>query len=315
MQFREKVLNKMFIPDDTGMLPKITTPVGWITLLTVFVLIAALLVWAFCGRVSLTLNGNGVLITSGGISRISALSNGVVAYWYVKEGDRVAWGQKIVDIYSPELDLQITKIKSEMENNSQDSQKYAQLKGELDNLVNRLNNSAILALIDGTIYNISKSVCESVREGEVLCNLASGSSQQNLHALVYVSGASAKRISTGMNVRMELGNVRADKYGYLIGRVDKVSPYPVTAQQIADSVGNDTLTGWLVNPQQVQPVFEVDVELIPDAQSRSGYVWSTAEGPPEKITVGTPLTAFCIIEQRRPIELVFDWLNGLLGKS
>ncbi|MEI6285328.1 MAG: HlyD family efflux transporter periplasmic adaptor subunit [Bacillota bacterium] len=314
MQFREKVMNKMFIPDDTDSLPRVTTPVGWISLLTVFVLLSALLVWALWGRVSLTINGNGLLMTGGGISRISAPISGVLQFWNVKEGDRVKYGDIMAEIYSLDTDMQITKIKTEMENSAQDAQRYQQLKNELDAMVNRLNVAAtITAPLDGTIHNISKNIYEYVKEGESIANIAAGSSQQNLNALVYVSGAVAKRITPGMNVRMELGNVRADKYGYLLGKVDRISQYPVNIQQIVDNVGNEALTNWLVNMQQPQPVFEVAVELIPDAQSHSGYVWSTVDGGPNKLSGGTPLTAFCVTDQRRPIELVFDWLNVLLN--
>jgi hypothetical protein len=58
MQFREKVINKLFVSDETDSLPQVTTPVGWISLLTVFVLLSALLTWAILGQISITINGN-----------------------------------------------------------------------------------------------------------------------------------------------------------------------------------------------------------------------------------------------------------------
>jgi len=276
--------------------------------------LSALCVWAFWGQVALTITGNGLLMTGGGISRISAPINGVIQAWYVKEGERVKYGQIIAEIYSLETDMQMAKIKAEIESNALDAQRYTQLKNELEGLAKRMNvAAAITAPLDGTVQNITKNVFEYVKEGEPLLGIAAGSSQQNLNALVYVSGTNAKRITPGMNVRLELGNVRTDKYGYLLGKVDRVSQYPVNLQQIADNVGNEALTSWLVNIQQPQPVFEIAVELIPDARSHSGYVWSTVAGGPDKLSGGTPLTAFCITDQRRPIELVFEWLSQLLN--
>ncbi|MFA6076178.1 MAG: HlyD family efflux transporter periplasmic adaptor subunit [Negativicutes bacterium] len=315
MQFREKVINKMFAPDDTDSLPRVTTPVGWISLLTVFVLLSALLVWAFLGQISMTISGNGLLMSAGGITRINAPLNGVMQKWQVKDGEAVTAGQQIAAVYSQELELQITRIKNELNNAAQNTTQYIQAQNELAALTNKMNTVAtITSPVDGTVVMIAKNIKEAVREGETLAYISSGNKKDNLHAVTFVSGAAAKRLKVNMPVRIELGNVRADKYGYLMGRIGNVSSYPVNELNVAETVGNDSLAKWLIGSgQQIQPIFSVDIELIPDALTKSGYVWSTTNGAPEQLSPGTPLAAACVVEQRRPIELVFDWLKKFLG--
>ena len=315
MKFREKVMNKMFIPDDTDSLPRVTTPIGWISLLTVFVLLSALLVWAFLGQISLTIAGNGLLMSSGGITRVNAPINGMMREWLVKDGEQVLHGQKIASIHSPEIELQIARVKNDLSTAAQNTAQSIQLHNELAALTNKINTIATIASpVDGTVVLVAKNVNESIREGETLIYISSGNKNDNLHAVTFVVGAAAKRLKQNMPVRLELGNVRADKYGYLMGRISKVSSYPVNALNVAETVGNDTLARWLIGgEQQIQPIFSVDVELIPDALTKSGYVWSTTKGAPQKLSPGTPLTAACVVEQRRPIELVFDWLKTILG--
>lgn len=318
MIFREKVAKKVSTPDDMDILAKITTPVGWITLLTVFVLSSALFVWAFLGEIPITMNGNGILMHSGGMVQVPSPITGIIQQVNVRDGEEVRSGDTIAEVYSAETELAISKLKNDIKV-AQNTAEYFKLKSNLDSSLNKINaNEQIKAPNDGSIVIMYKNSNEAVREGETVALMTTGTRTDNLHAAVYVPGAAAKRLKEGMTVRMELGNVQSDKYGYLMGKIDKVSAYPVNTQSINKNIGNDTLAAWLIGSGAggngtMQPVFYVQVSLFPDAVSKSGYVWTTSAGGPEKLTAGTPLTAFCVVEKKRPAQLVFEWLGTFFG--
>lgn len=322
MIFREKVAKKVSTPDDMDILAKITTPVGWMTLLTAFVLFSSLLIWSFLGEIPTTLTGNGLLMYSGGIVQLPAPISGTVQSVNIKEGKEITEGDTIAEIYYADAELQISKLQNDIKRTAQNTSEFLRLQSELENVLNKVTTSVkIKAPNNGNVISIYKNNNEFVREGEPFVLIATGSSNDNLQAIVYVAGANAKRLKSGMTVRMELGDVKADKYGYLLGKIDKVSEYPVNAQSINKNTGNDTLANWLVGGSNMggavggsaQPIFAVQVSLFPDAVSKSGYVWTTVAGGPAKLTPGTPLTAFCVVSKKRPIELVFEWIRVFLG--
>lgn len=318
MIFREKVAKKVSTPDEMDILARITTPIGWITMLTVFVLFSALFIWSFLGQIPITLNGNGILLYSGGMVQVPSPITGVIQYVNVKDGEDVRSGDTIAEVYSNDTELVISKLKNDLKI-AQSTGEYLKLKSDLDSALNKITTSEqIKSPNNGSVIAVYKNANEAVREGEPVALMTTGTKTDNLHAAVYVVGATAKRLKEGMMVRMELGNVRSDKYGYLVGKIDKVSAYPVNTQSINKKIGNDSLAAWLIGSGtgmngMAQPTFYIQVSLFSDAVSKSGYVWTTSGGGPEKLTAGTPLTAFCVVEKKRPIELVFEWLGTFFG--
>jgi hypothetical protein len=69
-----------------------------------------------------------------------------------------------------------------------------------------------------------------------------------------------------------------------------------------------------VSASDVRTPFGVEVELVPDPSTPSGFKWSSTTSPPVSITSGTVCTAGIVGGERRPIELVIPYVRQTLGR-
>jgi hypothetical protein len=99
---------------------------------------------------------------------------------------------------------------------------------------------------------------------------------------------------------------RRERDGYLIGKVLSVAKYPSTQAGMMALINNADLVRELT--PDGAPV-AVEVELVPDLSSASGYTWSSDAGKPLDISSGTLCTGSFVVETRRPISLVFPMLD------
>jgi HlyD family secretion protein len=133
---------------------------------------------------------------------------------------------------------------------------------------------------------------------------------ENLEVLTYVASAQAKDIRDGMEVRIAPSTVKREEYGYMRGRVTFVADYPATAAAVMRNFQNDQLVTTLTREG---PMTEVRVALEPDAQTASGFRWSSPGGPPIRISAGTMADTEIVTATRAPITLVVPILRQKLG--
>lgn len=133
-----------------------------------------------------------------------------------------------------------------------------------------------------------------------------------LVAVVYVPAGEGKKIHPGMNVRVSPSTVKAEEYGFMIGKVRSVSTFPVTPEGLRKSLRNDKLVDELTGKSA--PI-EVIAELIPDKSTPSGFKWSSSKGPPALVYSGTIATGSVVVENRKPISYVLPVVKKSLGVS
>ena len=103
LEFRKEALKKLKSPDDLDRLMPVTDSRGWIALLAGGVLIAAVIIWGFFGKIPVTIPGEGVTMVTGSIDALFLRTNGVLRQFTVKGGDVVQKGQLIAVVEQPEL--------------------------------------------------------------------------------------------------------------------------------------------------------------------------------------------------------------------
>jgi HlyD family secretion protein len=131
-----------------------------------------------------------------------------------------------------------------------------------------------------------------------------------LETLAYVSALQAKDIKVGMEARVSPSTVKPEEFGFIHGKVTFVAGYPATTASLMRNFQNDRLVSALADRG---PVTEIRVELRRDPATFSGYSWSSAGGPPLKISSGTLTTAEIVTESRAPITLVIPVLRKAMG--
>ncbi len=93
----------------------------------------------------------------------------------------------------------------------------------------------------------------------------------------------------------------------MLGRVTSVSEFPLTAQSMFLTLGNEALVSELASGGTA--MLEVKADLIPETSTFSGYRWSTSDGPPQRMDSGTLVTASITVKEQKPISLIIPQLK------
>ena len=132
----------------------------------------------------------------------------------------------------------------------------------------------------------------------------------DLLAVIFVPAAMGKRVQQGMLVRVSPSTVNSQEYGYLLGRVNWVAEFPSTARGMTRLLANEALVTRLMASG---PPVQINVTLIPDAASPTGYRWSSSRGPDLKISSGTLAGASVVVRQDHPLNLLLPVAREKLG--
>jgi hypothetical protein len=309
--FRQSALDTLSSPEQLNQLVKITSPRAWIALATVIAILGALLAWAFLGQLPSRMSGRGVLIHNGGTFNIVAAGGGVLTdFPEFVAGDKIAKGQLLGHIAKPALRQQIAaaeayvaRLKAEP---TVDPIRLAQAAEALNRLrFNAELGSEIRSERQGVVVEAKAMDGDTVREGEPILSIEYAHTP--LRAVLYLPPRGhAKLLRPGMTAEISPVTSRRERDGYLIGKVLSVAKYPSTQAGMMALINNADLVRELT--PEGAPV-AVEVELVPDPSSASGYSWSSEAGKPLDISSGTLCTGSFVVETRRPISLVFPMLD------
>jgi HlyD family secretion protein len=169
--------------------------------------------------------------------------------------------------------------------------------------------SVIVCTLDGIVVEMMAMEGEAVKQGQSILSVESV--RGDLEAMLYLPPQSnAKMIRPGMRAQVSPTTTRKERYGYLIGSVATVAKFPSTEQGMKATFDNPVL----IREMNAQgPPIAVQVTLLPDPASRSGYRWSSRSGAAVELSSGTLVNGTVIIENRRPISLVVPLLRELTG--
>ncbi|MFW5993167.1 MAG: NHLP bacteriocin system secretion protein [Desulfohalobiaceae bacterium] len=160
--FRKVSLDRLSSPEELDQVLQVTTPKGWIALLTIAGLIIVALIWGIFGSIPTKVQGSGIFISGEGVRDISAPTSGQVATVYISPGQVIERGQIVARIAQPELITQISQARfkvQELEDSKQEIREFIQSETALD----AKQNSRKIARIDREIDNLQEQV-ESLQE-------------------------------------------------------------------------------------------------------------------------------------------------------
>jgi multidrug resistance efflux pump len=263
---------------------RVTSPRSWLMFLALAAVILAALLWGFVGRVPRTVSGQAILAQPGGITNVVATAPGMVTEVMVAPGDLIAPGQVIARLQAL-ADLDDVPAAGAVASPVADRSIA---------VVSPQRGRVVELLVDpGNVVDIGDPVASF--EGD----------DDTVIAFMYVSDAVGKQIDPGMKVQVSPATVDASQYGYLVGRVESVSEYPVTERGLTRLLDNDQLVRQLLSDG---PVLQVVIELEENPATESGYTWSSPKGPPYELSHGTFAEAAIVLDEQRPIELVLPGL-------
>lgn len=216
-----------------------------------------------------------------------------------------------------ELKNQETKLsQQDLERTVSQTNQIQEIKHKIAQLQNKLaGDSKIVSQYDGKILEVSVAPGQILSPGMRLGAIEAEDPRAKIVSLVYFADKDGKQIQPGMSVQVTPSVVKRERYGGILGKVTRVSPFPVTNQEMSAIIGNENMANNLSQSSTAgggAPV-QIFAELEEDPTNTSGYKWSSSKGPALKITSGTTVSVRVQIGQQAPISYVIPIFKSLTG--
>lgn len=169
-------------------------------------------------------------------------------------------------------------------------------------------NANVVSAEAGRVLELSVDRGDVVTPGSVLLTMEVSS--EELVAVLFVPASEGKLVRPGMAVKVAPANVRREEYGFMVGEVRWVADYPSTSRGMLRLLGNSEMVDRLL---ETGPPIQVDVALVEDPSTPTGYRWSSSSGPDLEISSGTPAAGRITLLEERPISLLLPKIRSALG--
>lgn len=166
----------------------------------------------------------------------------------------------------------------------------------------------VVAPRDGFINSLLTSEGHSVGARDTVMTLSTGN--RALDVIGFVQAQQAPRIKPGMDARIVPSTVRKAEYGAMLGHITFISRTPISAAEVDALLSDKQLTAFFT---ETGPVFLVRIAPILDPATRSGFAWTSRQGPPFAIEPGTLASVEVVTKQQAPITLVLPAAREVLG--
>ncbi|WAZ25884.1 HlyD family efflux transporter periplasmic adaptor subunit [Streptomyces cinnabarinus] len=266
MQFRQQALAKLQSPEELDLPVRFARPQGWLVLSVTVVVMAAASVWAVTGSVTSTVGAPAILTHGQGSYLLQSPVAGQVTAVLAEQGERLP------------ADAPVLKVRT--------------ADGE----------TVVRTVAAGRVTALAATIGQIISTG---ANVAAVEKVKGagdpLYATVYVPAENAASIPDDAAVDLTVQSVPTQEYGVLRGHVKSVDRSAQSAQSIASFLGDSQLGEQFT--KDGRPV-AVLVKLDKSADTKSGYRWSSADGPPFSLTSMTLAEASLRLADERPV----DWL-------
>ena len=265
--FRKASLDRLSSPDELNKTITITSPMSWLALIGVTIIILIVVIWAFTGTLPTTITTNGIIVSPVSTNAIYADDTGSVTRISVVAGTSIKIGDEIAVIY--------TSTKEQ---------------------------KAIFSTQNGTVSEILVKKGEQVYQGSEIVRVSPNTDAEHV-VVCYVPFSNSPKLIPGMDVLVYPLYVDKQLYGHMYAKIVNVDTYAAAKKNMSYVLGidNSLADSYASNGA----VVAVACELIRDDQTTSGYYWSSAQGQRLKVTSGQQVTVKIITERNAPITKLF----------
>lgn len=311
--FSREALNKLRSPEKLDTLLPITTPIKWMALTAIGILLFSVVLWSIFGAFTVKVDGRGMIMDSAGVVNVSHISEGKIKQIYVHSGSKIKKGDLIARMEQPvqDADTRMSQYNIALSQSDRDAMSRA---SEHDaKKTQELVNEYIYSDYDGIVDEIMVETGSIINVGTPICSIRRTQNRDELTGVLYIPVEQGKRVEPGMSIQLSPNGVDTSQSGWLLGVVRSVSQYPISITAMNKVLGNEQLVQYILNNEQ-GAVMEVKFDLVKDENSESGYLWTSFVGKHKPITAGSFCTGSIIIDRVPPIEKVFykfsQWLRS-----
>lgn len=266
MQFRQQALAKLQSPEELDLPVRFARPQGWLVLSVTVVVMAAASVWAVTGSVASTVGAPAILTYGRGSYILQSPVAGQVTEVVAEAGQRLPANSPVLKVRTAEGDTVVRTVAA------------------------------------GRVTALAATIGQIIQTGANVAAVEKvAGAEDPLYATVYVPAENAASIPANAAVDLTVSSVPTQEYGVLRGHVKTVDRSAQSAQQIAAFLGDSQLGEQFT--KDGRPV-AVLVKLDKSSGTKSGYKWSSADGPPFSLTSMTTAEGSIRLADQRPV----DWL-------
>ncbi|HEY3383792.1 MAG TPA: HlyD family efflux transporter periplasmic adaptor subunit [Vicinamibacterales bacterium] len=359
--FRKAAIDKVSSPEQLDLLMQVTSPIGWLALLTVGVVLIIAGFWSVLGSIPELVDGNGTLFRGERLIEVKAPASGRLLQFNVNSGMKLQAGQVIAKVKRDQDSIeqksadQLTIAKNEamveskrgeignlhQQRNMQASlvaqglkaanslldwdRRIIQAEGELNSIEKetrvlqaRMSSTTDITTPEGgRVVEVIKTTGDSIREGEPMLRLepdTTGSRRQfcggNTHVILFVPAQLAGKVRPGQDAHVSPLDVKKEEYGYIVGKVEWISSYAASPEDMREKLKNDQLVKSFSGSG---PVFEARVCLEADPKNKAnGFRWSSS-GPDKPIDTGGACTASLVVDSKQPYTYIIPMVRRTVG--
>ena len=273
--YRKAALERMSSPEQTDRVMKISSPMSWLALVGITAIIVVTIIWAFAGRIPLTVSGKGLLASPNSTNAVFIDETGTVVSVVARKGLKINMGDPV--------------------------------------LTYRTSGDEIRTLTStqvGTVSEVLVNAGDVVKQGSETIRISPNVSSRQV-AVCYIDLANSKKLERGMTVQVYMDSVNSQTHGHMWGRVVNIDSHASTTGGLYYVLGegNTLADQFLKNGA----VLAVTCELYPDDSTVSGYQWTNEKGKDIAVTNGSPINVKIIVEEIRPIEKMFSKIKEIWG--
>ena len=276
--FRKSALEKISSPDQLDKVLKVTSPMSWLALLGITLILVFVVVWSFTGYLPTTITATGMIVRSNtSTNTVLSTQRGTVQSLPAGVGTAINKSNNTVMVLSTAT-----------------------------------GNEMITTDLLGTVTEVLVKPGEAVdNNAEILRVNTQMSSKQKETVVCYVPVSDMDKIKRGMEVTVSLDSADSKGYGHMSGRVINIDTWAASQKAIAAVVGNDNAVANMILGDG-KSVCAVACELNIDPRSRSGYAWSNEKGIKEAIlSAPQQCTVKIVTERVHPITKLFAQLKDI----
>lgn len=311
--FSREALNKLRSPEKLDTLLPITTPINWMALIAIGILLFSVVLWSIFGAFTVKVDGMGMIMDSAGVVNVSHISDGKIKQIYVHSGSKIKKGDLIARMEQPVQDADTRMAQYNIALSQSDRDAMSRASEHDAKKTQELVNEYIYSDYDGIVDEVMVETGSIINVGTPICSIRRTQNRDELTGVLYIPVEQGKRVKTGMSIQLAPNGVDASQSGWLLGVVRSVSQYPTSTTAMSKVLGNEQLVQYILNNER-GAVMEVKFDLVKDENSESGYLWTSFVGQHKPITAGSFCTGSIIIDRVPPIEKVFykfsQWLRS-----
>lgn len=311
--FSREALNKLRSPEKLDTLLPITTPINWMALIAIGILLFSVVLWSIFGAFTVKVDGMGMIMDSAGVVNVSHISDGKIKQIYVHSGSKIKKGDLIACMEQPVQDADTRMAQYNIALSQSDRDAMSRASEHDAKKTQELVNEYIYSDYDGIVDEVMVETGSIINVGTPICSIRRTQNRDELSGVLYIPVEQGKRVETGMSIQLAPNGVDTSQSGWLLGVVRSVSQYPTSTTAMSKVLGNEQLVQYILNNER-GAVMEVKFDLVKDENSESGYLWTSFVGQHKPITAGSFCTGSIIIDRVPPIEKVFykfsQWLRS-----